>query len=66
MHWHHRQKYKKSIDHPDFLRVQNSYLVNLNHIKEYIRGEGGELIMSNGDKVRVSRNKKGELLGLLT
>lgn len=57
---------EKLIDHPDFFRVQNSYLVNLNHIKEYIRGEGGELIMSNGDEVRVSRNKKEELLKLLT
>jgi len=50
------------LHNPDFFRVQNSYLVNLNHIKEYIRGEGGELLMSNGDSVRVSRNKKEELL----
>lgn len=50
------------LKHPNFLRVQNSYLVNLNHVKEYIRGEGGELLMSNGDSVRVSRNKKEELL----
>ena len=57
---------EKLLDHPDFFRVQNSFLVNLNHIKEYIRGEGGELIMSNGDEVRVSRNKKEQLLKLLT
>ena len=57
---------ERLINHNDFFRVQNSFLVNLNHIKEYIRGEGGELIMSNGDEVRVSRNKKEELLKLLT
>jgi len=57
---------EKLINHSDFFRVQNSFLVNLNHIKEYIRGEGGELIMSNGNEVRVSRNKKEELLKLLT
>lgn len=57
---------ERIIDHHDFFRVQNSYLVNLNHIKEYIRGEGGELVMSNGHEVRVSRNKKEELLKLLT
>ena len=56
---------EKIIDHPEFFRVQNSYLVNLNHIKEYIRGEGGDLIMSNGDEVRVSRKKKDELMKLL-
>lgn len=48
-----------------FFRAQNSFVVNLNHIKEYIRGEGGELVMSNGETVRVSRNKKEELLRLL-
>lgn len=57
---------ERLIDHPDFFRVQNSFLVNLNHIKEYVRGEGGELVMSNGDEVRVSRNKKEQLLKLLT
>jgi two-component system LytT family response regulator len=54
------------IDHPDFFRVQNSFYVNLNHIKEYVRGEGGDLVMSNGKEVRVSRNKKLALLKLLT
>ncbi len=57
---------EKLLEHPNFFRVQNSYLVNLNHIKEYIRGEGGELIMSNGHEVRVSRNKKEQLLKLLS
>ena len=57
---------ERLLNHPDFFRVQNSFLVNLNHIKEYVRGEGGELVMSNGDEVRVSRNKKEELLKLLT
>lgn len=45
-----------------FLRVHNSYLINLSHIKKYIRGEGGEIIMKNGDTVPVSRSKKAEFL----
>ena len=57
---------EKLIEHPDFFRVQNSFLVNLNHVKEYIRGEGGDLLMSNGKTVRVSRSKKEELLRILT
>ena len=56
---------EKILNNPGFFRVQNSYLVNLDHIKEYIRGEGGDLIMSNGDEVRVSRKKKEELMKLL-
>jgi two-component system LytT family response regulator len=54
------------LNRPRFFRCQNSYLINLNHVKEYFRGEGGEVVMSNEKNIRVSRNKKEELLRLLT
>ena len=43
---------------PGFVRVHKSYLVNLMHIKEYIRGEGGTVIMSDGAEIEISRRKK--------
>jgi two-component system LytT family response regulator len=45
-----------------FLRVHNSYLVNLNEAKKYIRGDGGYLIMNNGSTISVSRGRKELLL----
>lgn len=45
-----------------FLRVHHSHLVNLNEIRKYIRGEGGNLVMSDGSLVDVSRAKKEVLL----
>jgi two-component system, LytTR family, response regulator len=45
-----------------FLRVHHSYLVNLNEVNKYIRGEGGYLVMSNGSTVNVSRSRKESLL----
>lgn len=45
-----------------FLRVHHSYLVNLNEIRRYIKGEGGALIMSDGSSIDVSRSKKEALL----
>lgn len=45
-----------------FLRVHNSYIVNMNEINKYIKGEGGYLIMSDGSTVDVSRSKKELLL----
>ncbi len=45
-----------------FLRVHNSFLVNLNEIQKYIRGEGGYLIMSDGSHIDVSRTRKDMLL----
>jgi two-component system LytT family response regulator len=49
-----------------FLRVHHSYLVNLDHVKKYIRGEGGSLLMSDGSSVDVSRARKDTLLEKLT
>ena len=48
----------------NFFRVHNSFLVNLNEIKNYVKTDGGYLIMSNEGKVKVSRSKKDELLDL--
>lgn len=52
---------EKKFQFPQFFRVHNSYLINLDHVKEYLKGLGGELIMSNGYTAAISRNKKAEL-----
>ena len=49
-----------------FARVHNSYIVNLNEIEKYVRGEGGYLIMSDGSSVDVSRSRKESLLKKLS
>ena len=41
-----------------FCRVHKSFLVNLHHIKEYVRGEGGSVILTNDMVIEVSRRKK--------
>ena len=48
-----------------FFRVHNSHLINLSYIRKYIRGEGGQVMMENGDLVDVSRRKKEEFISLL-
>ncbi len=52
---------EKKFQFPQFYRVHNSYLINLGHVKEYLKGLGGELIMTNGHTASISRNKKSEL-----
>ena len=47
----------------DFFRIHHSHLVNMNHIRKYVRGNGGYLIMSNGASIIVARSKKQEFLG---
>jgi two-component system, LytTR family, response regulator len=45
-----------------FVRVHHSYLVNLNEVTKYVRGEGGYLVMSNDSTISVSRSRKDSLL----
>ena len=47
-----------------FLRVHHSYIVNLNEVTKYIRGEGGHLVMADGSTVNVSHSRKDALLKL--
>ncbi len=49
-------------DFSSFVRVHHSYIVNLNEVTKYIRGEGGYLVMSDGTTVNVSRSRKDLLL----
>ena len=50
--------YDRLLSNTIFLRIHKSFLINLMHVKEYIRGEGGTVIMSNGMEIEVSRRKK--------
>ena len=50
--------YDKLLSDSIFLRVHKSFLINLMHVKEYTRGEGGAVLMSNGMEIEVSRRKK--------
>ncbi|TDX01196.1 LytR/AlgR family response regulator transcription factor [Dinghuibacter silviterrae] len=55
--------YELLLDHSNFCRVHKSFLVNLQHVREYIRGEGGSVVLSNGKTVEVSRRKKEAFIG---
>ena len=50
------------LEERNFLRVHRQYLINLDHIKKYVRGEGNYLIMSNNENIPVARNKKEKLV----
>ncbi|NET39164.1 MAG: LytTR family transcriptional regulator, partial [Cyanothece sp. SIO1E1] len=45
-----------------FYRAHHSHLVNLHHVKEFIRADGGYLIMTNNMHLPVSRSKREDLL----
>ncbi len=48
-----------------FFRTHHSHLINLNYIKRYIKGDGGQIELQNGNYVDVSRRKKEEFLNAI-
>ena len=54
--------YEDLLEDAGFVRIHKSFLVNLLHVKEYLRGEGGSVILSNGHEVEVARRKKDLLI----
>ncbi|WP_157558246.1 LytR/AlgR family response regulator transcription factor [Niabella aurantiaca] len=55
-------EYEKLLTDSGFVRPHNSFLVNLLHIKQYIKGEGGSLILSNNKEIVVSRRRKESII----
>jgi two-component system LytT family response regulator len=49
------------VDH-NFFRIHHSYLVNLNMIKKYVKGDGGYVILNNDVSLDVSKRKKIDFL----
>jgi two-component system LytT family response regulator len=51
-------------DH-SFLRIHQSHLINLGHVRKYIKSDGGSVQMENGDVLAISRAKKDQFLQMM-
>lgn len=54
--------YEEVLQAYDFVRVHKSHMININYVKQYKKGKGGEVILSNGKEVPVSPSKKANFL----
>ncbi|WP_300570227.1 LytTR family DNA-binding domain-containing protein [Flavobacterium sp.] len=50
---------------PTFYKPHRSYLINLKYIREYIRKDGGYIIMDNDKSVSIANDKKEEFLTII-
>ena len=53
---------EEALQHEPFCRIHHSYLVNMDYVQKYIKGEGGEVVLSNGVNLPVSRTRKQDFL----
>jgi two-component system LytT family response regulator len=58
-------EYEKQLFDKGFYRIHNSSLINVEHLKRFVRTDGGYVEMSDGRTLTVSRRKKDEFLSFL-
>jgi two-component system LytT family response regulator len=58
-------EYERILADKGFYRIHNSSLINVEHLKRFVRTDGGYVEMSDGKTLTVSRRKKDEFLSYL-
>lgn len=56
--------FEELLDENRFFRVHRSHIINLKYIDKYVKGEGGYIVMKQGNRIPVSRRKKEAFLQL--
>jgi two-component system LytT family response regulator len=56
------KEYEEMLSEYNFFRIHKSHLVNLNEIKQYVRGDGGYVVMNNEKALDVSKRRKESFL----
>jgi two-component system, LytTR family, response regulator len=56
------KQYDEILGERNFFRAHKSFLVNLSHVKNYRKGEGGTIVMTDGQEIEVSRRNKEALM----
>ncbi|HRS53766.1 MAG TPA: LytTR family DNA-binding domain-containing protein [Bacteroidales bacterium] len=54
--------FEKMLSDLNFCRVHSKHLVNLNFVKQYVKGRGGYLMLTDGTHINVSEAKKSEFI----
>ena len=59
------REFEDLLNECNFFRVHKSNMVNLSHIKKYVKGKGGYVVLSDESHVNVSVRKKEMLMEVL-
>ncbi len=51
---------EETLLHQNFFRIHRQFLINIDCITEYIRSDGGEVVLENGQRIPVSRTRREE------
>ena len=62
----HLKAYEDLLLEQGFMRVHNSFLINLKEVKKYVKSDGGYIVMNNNDTVSISRSKKDGFINIMS
>lgn len=61
----HLKEFERILIRAGFFRNHRSYLINLNEVTQFVRRDGGYLLMSNNEQLPISSDKKEELISAI-
>jgi two-component system LytT family response regulator len=61
----HIRVFETNLDPKKFFRVHKSYIINLEHLKGFSRGEGNMAVLDNGALIPVSRRRLPDFLAMI-
>lgn len=58
------KEFEDTLPARDFFRIHNSFLVNMNQVKKFVRGDGGYVIMNDETQITIARARREEFFAL--
>ncbi|SFM99935.1 two component transcriptional regulator, LytTR family [Chryseobacterium oleae] len=55
-------EFEMTLPDLNFFRIHHKHLINVDHLQEYIKGRGGQVVMSDGSVLDVSFRRKNDFL----
>lgn len=56
------KEYEEMLEEHNFFRIHQSHLINLHYLKNYIRGRGGQVELTEGSIIDVSARRKADFM----
>jgi two-component system, LytTR family, response regulator len=53
---------EETLEGKGFFRIHKQFLINLNHIMKYVKGDGGYVVMSNNQTVSIARSRRDDFV----
>lgn len=58
------KEFEDALSGNDFFRIHNSYIINLNEIKKFVRSDGGYVIMNDATQITIARSRREEFFSM--